>query len=87
MKYRKLGTSELEVSEICLGTMTMGEQNSEAEGHQQMDYATDQGVNFFDTAEMYPVPPKPDTFGSTEKIIGSWLKKTVIATRLFWPPK
>jgi aryl-alcohol dehydrogenase-like predicted oxidoreductase len=75
MKYRKLGSSELEVSEICLGTMTWGEQNSEAEGHQQMDYATGQGVNFFDTAEMYPVPPKPDTFGSTEKIIGSWLKK------------
>lgn len=75
MKYRKLGSSELNVSEICLGTMTWGEQNSEAEGHEQMDYALDQGVNFFDTAELYPVPPKPTTFGNTEKIIGSWFKK------------
>lgn len=75
MKYRKLGSSELNVSEICLGTMTWGEQNSEAEGHQQMDYAVEKGINFFDTAELYSVPPKPNTFGSTEKIIGSWLKK------------
>ena len=75
MQYRKLGSSDLNVSEICLGTMTWGEQNNEAEGHQQMDYAVDHGVNFFDTAELYPVPPKPDTFGRTEKIIGSWFKK------------
>lgn len=58
MKKRKLGMTDLEVSEICLGTMTWGQQNTESEGHQQMDYALDKGINFFDTAEMYAVPPK-----------------------------
>ena len=73
MNYKKLGTTNIDVSTICLGTMTYGEQNTEQEGHEQMDFAVDQGVNFFDTAELYPIPPKPDTQGSTESIIGSYL--------------
>ncbi len=76
MKYRKLGQTGQDVSEICLGTMTWGQQNTEAEGHEQMDYAVSEGVNFFDTAEMYAVPPKPETQGSTERIIGTWFKKS-----------
>jgi aryl-alcohol dehydrogenase-like predicted oxidoreductase len=76
MQYRKLGRTDLKVSAICLGTMTWGEQNNEADAHQQMDYAFDQGVNFFDAAEMYPVPPKPETQGRTESYIGSWFKKS-----------
>lgn len=75
MQTRPLGRSGLTVPVICLGTMTFGEQNTEAEGHQQMDYAVSRGITFFDTAEMYSVPPKAETFGSTERIIGSWLKK------------
>lgn len=75
MQYRRLGNTDLDVSVICLGTMTWGEQNSEAEGHEQLDYALDHGVNFIDTAEMYSVPPRKETYGSTESIIGSWLKK------------
>ena len=75
MKYRELGRTGQEVSEICLGTMTWGEQNTEAEGHEQMDYAVSMGINFFDTAEMYAVPPRAETQGSTERIIGSWFKK------------
>ncbi|MCB5186510.1 NADP(H)-dependent aldo-keto reductase [Methylobacillus caricis] len=75
MEYRKLGKSDLNVSAICLGTMTYGDQNTEAEGHEQMDYALAQGINFIDTAEMYPVPPKAETVTRTETIIGSWLKK------------
>ncbi|MCF6200014.1 MAG: NADP(H)-dependent aldo-keto reductase [Hyphomicrobiaceae bacterium] len=74
MEKRQLGHSDLRVSKLCLGTMTWGEQNSEREGHEQMDYALDQGVNFFDTAELYPIPPKADTQGRTEKIIGTWMK-------------
>ena len=74
MKYRKLGRTDLDVSLICLGTMNMGEQNSEAEGHAQMDYALAQGINFFDTAEMYAIPPKRETYGRTEEIIGTWLQ-------------
>lgn len=73
---RRLGTTDIEITACCLGTMTWGEQNTEAEGHAQMDYAVDQGINFFDTAEMYAIPPRPETQGSTEKIIGSWFKKT-----------
>jgi len=72
MRYRKLGTTNLDVSVICLGTMTWGRQNTESQGHEQMDYALDQGVNFFDTAELYAVPPNPETYGKTEEIIGTW---------------
>lgn len=74
MAMRPLGRSGVSVSVICLGTMTFGQQNTEAEGHQQMDYAVARGINFFDTAEMYAVPPKPETYGATERIIGSWFK-------------
>ncbi|RYE46429.1 MAG: aldo/keto reductase [Hyphomicrobiales bacterium] len=73
---KTLGRTDISVSEICLGTMTWGKQNTEAEGHQQMDYAVEQGINFFDTAEMYAVPPDASTYGKTEEIIGSWFKKT-----------
>ena len=74
MQYRQLGSSGLKVSSVCLGTMTYGDQNTQAEAHEQLDYALAQGVNFIDTAEMYPVPPKADTFTRTETIIGHWLK-------------
>ncbi len=76
MQYRKLGRTDLDVSLICLGTMTWGRQNTEEEGHAQMDYALEQGINFFDTAEMYAVPPTAETYGKTETIIGSWFAKT-----------
>lgn len=75
MKYHKLGNTNIDVSLICLGTMTYGEQNSEAEAYSQLDYATQAGVNFIDTAELYPVPPKKETQGQTETIIGNWLQK------------
>jgi aryl-alcohol dehydrogenase-like predicted oxidoreductase len=75
MQYRKLGNSDISVSEICLGSMTWGTQNSEAEGHAQIDYALDHGVNFIDTAELYPSNPmSAETVGRTEEIIGSWIK-------------
>lgn len=74
MKYNMLGNTDIRVSRICLGTMTFGEQNTENEGHLQLDYALDQGINFIDTAEMYSVPPRAETQGSTEKIIGSWIQ-------------
>jgi aryl-alcohol dehydrogenase-like predicted oxidoreductase len=73
MQYRKLGNTPIDVSVICLGTMTWGEQNTEAEAHEQLDYALEQGVNFIDAAEMYPVPPRAETQGRTEAYIGSWL--------------
>ena len=76
MKYTTLPTTDIKVSKICLGTMTWGEQNTEKEGHEQMDYALDQGVNFFDVAELYPVPAKSETFGETERITGTWFQKT-----------
>jgi aryl-alcohol dehydrogenase-like predicted oxidoreductase len=76
MKMKTLGRTDISVSEICLGTMTWGKQNTEAEGHQQMDYAVAQGINFFDTAEMYAVPPDASTYGKTEEIIGTWFRKT-----------
>lgn len=76
MKYTHLPHTEIEVSKICLGTMTWGNQNTEEEGHAQMDYALEQGVNFFDAAELYPVPAKAELYGHTEKIIGNWFKKT-----------
>jgi aryl-alcohol dehydrogenase-like predicted oxidoreductase len=88
MQYRELGRTGTKVSALCLGTMTWGEQNSEAEGHAQMDYALAQGINFFDTSEMYAVPPKAATQGSTERIIGSWFKargtrdKVILATKV-----
>ncbi|PCI32920.1 MAG: aldo/keto reductase [Alphaproteobacteria bacterium] len=72
MRYNKLGRTDIRVSNICLGTMTWGEQNSQAEAREQMDYAVDQGVNFFDTAELYPVPRKRETFGRTEEFMGNW---------------
>ena len=76
MKYTTLPNTDTKVSKICLGTMTWGKQNTEADGHEQMDFALDAGVNFFDTAELYSVPATPETYGATEKIIGTWLKKT-----------
>ncbi len=88
MEYSRLGNTEIKVSRICLGTMTWGEQNTEAEAHQQLDYALDQGINFIDTAELYPVPPKADTQGLTETHIGAWLArrrqrdKLIIATKV-----
>ena len=88
MEHRRLGRTDLNVSLICLGTMTWGQQNTEADGHAQMDYALDQGINFFDTAELYSIPPRPETQGSTERIIGSWFKargsrdKVILATKV-----
>ncbi|QDG75453.1 aldo/keto reductase [Labrenzia sp. PHM005] len=88
MEMRTLGRTDIKVSALCLGTMTFGEQNTEAEGHAQMDYALEKGVNFFDTAELYAIPPKKETRGRTERIIGTWFKKTgnrdkvVLATKV-----
>jgi aryl-alcohol dehydrogenase-like predicted oxidoreductase len=88
MQKRPLGLSDLLVTPLCLGTMTFGDQNSEAEGHAQLDRAVDFGINFIDTAEMYPVPPKAETQGRTETIVGSWLRsrgirdKVVIASKV-----
>lgn len=88
MEFRRLGRTDIQVSLICLGTMTWGEQNSEAEAHAQLDYALERGITFMDAAEMYPVPPKAETQGRTESYIGSWLKarknrdKVVIATKV-----
>ncbi len=88
MKYNALGNTDTKVSLICLGTMTWGEQNTEAEGFAQMDMAMDMGVNFFDVAEMYPVPPRPETQGQSELVMGKWLKqkgcrdKIVVATKV-----
>lgn len=76
MKYTTLPNTDIKVSKICLGTMTWGKQNTEAEGHEQMDYALEQGVNFFDTAELYAVPASAETYGKTEEIIGTWFQKT-----------
>lgn len=76
MKYTTLPTTDIKVSKICLGTMTWGNQNKESEGHEQMDYALEKGVNFFDAAELYPVPANAQTYGDTERIIGSWFQKT-----------
>ena len=76
MKYTTLPTTNIKVSKLCLGTMTFGNQNTEAEGHSQMDYAFENGINFFDTAELYPVPATAETSGRTSEIIGNWFKKT-----------
>jgi aryl-alcohol dehydrogenase-like predicted oxidoreductase len=91
MDYVTLGPSDLRVSKVCLGTMTFGQQNSEAEAHAQLDYALERGINFIDTAELYPVMPSAATQGATERYIGSWLKKTgrraevVLATKIAGP--
>jgi len=91
MQQTQLGTSDLSVSKICLGTMTFGEQNTEADAHSQLDYALERGINFIDTAEMYPVMPRAETQGMTERHIGSWLKKSgargkvVLATKAAGP--
>ena len=91
MKTNKLGATTLQVSRACLGTMTFGEQNTEAEAHSQLDYALERGINFIDTAEMYPVMPRAETQGATERFIGSWLKKSgrradvVLATKVAGP--
>jgi aryl-alcohol dehydrogenase-like predicted oxidoreductase len=93
MQYRTLGNTNLEVSLICLGSMTWGEQNTEAEGHEQLDFAIGYGVNFIDTAELYSIPAKAETYGRTEEIIGSWLKarrnrdKVIIASKIAGPGK
>jgi aryl-alcohol dehydrogenase-like predicted oxidoreductase len=88
MQYRQLGHTDVQVSQICLGTMTWGEQNTEAQAHEQLDMALEAGVNFIDTAEMYPVPPKQETYALTERYIGNWLKqrqtrdKIILATKV-----
>ncbi len=91
MKYGALGRTDLNVSRICLGTMTWGQQNTEAEAHEQLDYAVAQGINFIDTAEMYPVPPMAETQGRSEQYLGTWLKahgnrdRVVVATKVIGP--
>ena len=91
MDYNLLPNTDIKVSKICLGTMTWGRQNTEAEGHEQMDFALEQGVNFFDVAELYPVPANAETQGETERIIGTWFKKTahrdkvILATKVAGP--
>ena len=75
MEYNLLPNTKIKISKICLGTMTYGNQNTENEGHEQMDYALENGINFFDTAELYPVPAAAKTQGETERIIGTWFKK------------
>ncbi len=91
MQYRRLGRSDLQVSHVCLGTMTWGEQNSEAEAHAQIDHALAAGINFIDAAEMYPVPPRAETQGRTEQYIGSWIAKSgrrheiVLASKIAGP--
>ncbi|EKO3448479.1 NADP(H)-dependent aldo-keto reductase [Vibrio fluvialis] len=91
MQYTKLPHSSLEISKLCLGTMTFGEQNTQAEAFSQLDYALERGINFIDTAEMYPVPPKAETQGKTEEFIGNWLEKSgkrekvVLATKVAGP--
>ncbi len=93
MNYKKLGNTDIKVSTICLGTMTWGEQNTQDEGFQQMDYSLDKGVNFWDTAELYSIPPKKETFGHTEIIIGNWFQKTkkrdkvILATKVAGPAR
>lgn len=93
MHYHRIPHSSLEISTLGLGTMTFGEQNSEADAHQQLDYAVSQGVNLIDVAEMYPVPPRPETQGLTESYVGSWLKargnreKLVIASKVTGPTR
>ena len=92
MDYRRLGQTDLNVSAVCLGTMTFGQQNSETEAHAQLDYAFSQGVNFIDTAELYPVPTRAETYGRTETFVGTWLRKqardqVILATKIAGPSR
>ncbi len=93
MNYKNLGNTDLKVSTICLGTMTWGEQNTQNEAFKQMDFALDQGVNFWDTAELYSVPPRKETYGDTEEIIGNWFEKNkkrdevILATKVAGPAR
>ncbi|WP_440690854.1 aldo/keto reductase [Candidatus Pelagibacter sp. HIMB1782] len=93
MNYKKLGNTDLDVSTICLGTMTWGEQNTQDEAFKQMDFALSNGVNFWDTAELYAVPPRKETYGDTEEIIGNWFEKTkkrkevILATKVAGPAR
>ncbi len=91
MEYRELGNTGTDVSMVCLGTMTYGEQNTEAEAFEQMDYALAEGINFFDTAELYSIPVKAETYGRTEEIIGNWFEvrnnrdKVILASKIAGP--
>ncbi|GAB4365170.1 MAG: NADP(H)-dependent aldo-keto reductase [Kiloniellaceae bacterium] len=91
MEYRRLGRTEVKVSSLCLGSMTWGQQNTQDEGFRQMDYAFEQGVNFIDTAEMYPIATRAETYGRTEEIIGNWMAargnrdKVIVATKIVGP--
>ncbi len=91
MEYRELGNTGIDVSVICLGTMTYGEQNTEAEAFEQMDYALSAGINFFDTAELYAIPARAETYGRTEEIVGNWLHarknrdKIILASKIAGP--
>ena len=91
MQFRKLGTTDIDVSLICLGTMTWGTQNTERDAFEQMDYSVTQGINFFDTAELYSVPPTSESFGKTEVMIGNWFEKRknrdkiILATKVAGP--
>jgi aryl-alcohol dehydrogenase-like predicted oxidoreductase len=93
MNYKKLGNTDLDVSTICLGTMTWGEQNTQDDAFEQMDFALSNGVNFWDTAELYAVPPRKETYGDTEEIIGNWFEKTkkrnevILATKVAGPAR
>ncbi len=82
MEYNFLPGTQTKVSKICLGTMTWGRQNTEQEAHDQMDYAYEQGINFFDTAELYPIPPRQEEQGDTERFIGTWFKKTGLRDKI-----
>jgi len=93
MEYRRIPYTKLDVSKICLGTMTFGEQNTQTEAHEQLNYALEQGVNFIDTAELYPVPPRAETYGNTESIIGNWFaqkktrSKVILASKVAGPAR
>ena len=93
MNYKKLGNTDIDVSTICLGTMTWGEQNTQDQAFEQMDFALSNGVNFWDTAELYAVPPRKETYGDTEEIIGNWFEKTkkrkevILATKVAGPAR
>jgi aryl-alcohol dehydrogenase-like predicted oxidoreductase len=87
MNYKKLGNTDLDVSTICLGTMTWGEQNTQDEAFEQMDFALSNGVNFWDTAELYAVPPRKETYGDTEEIIGNWFEKNKKKKRSYFSYK